>query len=67
VIAGLTHNQLQSSLRNALATFGAESTQYRQIKYMVDELAVKIALEKMDLSTSGNQHEQDQVMGGASA
>ncbi|PVI02078.1 hypothetical protein DM02DRAFT_613260 [Periconia macrospinosa] len=40
---------LQSSLRNALATFGPDSVQYRNIKSLVDEQAVKIALRDMNL------------------
>ncbi|XPS75143.1 hypothetical protein M3J07_007227 [Ascochyta lentis] len=43
---------LQSSLRNALATFGPNSTQYLNIKYMVDEYAAKFALENLSLSSS---------------
>ena len=42
--------QLQSSLRNALSTFGPNSTQYLMIKYMVDEYAAKLALENMSLT-----------------
>ncbi|KAF2691276.1 hypothetical protein K458DRAFT_426620 [Lentithecium fluviatile CBS 122367] len=41
---------LESSLRNALATFGPSSQQYRSIKYMVDEQAAKIALRKLSLN-----------------
>jgi hypothetical protein len=44
--------QLQSSLRNALSSFGPKSTQYLDIKYMVDEYAAKLALENMSLSLS---------------
>jgi hypothetical protein len=51
----LTHFQLQSSLRNALSTFGAQSPQYLAIKYMVDEHAAKLALEGLDISTSNEQ------------
>ncbi|EAT85383.1 hypothetical protein HBI56_136180 [Parastagonospora nodorum] len=43
---------LQSSLRNALATFGSTSSQYLNIKYMVDELATKIALDRLSLGPS---------------
>ncbi|KAH6614980.1 hypothetical protein C7974DRAFT_417191 [Boeremia exigua] len=46
---------LQSSLRNALATFGPGSSQYLTIKYMVDEYAAKLALENMSLSPSEGQ------------
>jgi hypothetical protein len=45
--------QLESSLRNTLATFGRSSKQYLDIKYMVDEIATKVALEKMSISSSG--------------
>ena len=51
----LTHSQLQSSLRNALATFGPNSTQYLMIKYMVDEHTAKLALERMSLSSTNEQ------------
>jgi hypothetical protein len=51
----LTRFQLQSSLRNALSTFGAQSPQYLAIKYMVDEHAAKLALEGLDISTSNEQ------------
>ncbi|KAF3043446.1 hypothetical protein E8E12_008122 [Didymella heteroderae] len=43
---------LQSSLRNALASFGPKSTQFLMIKYMIDEYEAKMALENMSLSTS---------------
>lgn len=52
VICCTNQDQLQSSLRNALATFGPTSTQYLNIKYMTDELAAKIALEKLSISSS---------------
>jgi hypothetical protein len=54
VISGRTVNstQLQSSLRNALATFGPNSTQYRNIKLMVDEYMAKIAMEGLSISSS---------------
>jgi hypothetical protein len=51
----LTRFQLQSSLRNALSTFGAQSPQYLAIKYMVDEHTAKLALEGLDISTSSGQ------------
>lgn len=41
--------QLQSSLRNALATFGPDSVQYREIKFMVDEYAAGLALGGLSL------------------
>lgn len=44
--------QLQSSLRNALASFGPDSKQYLMIKYMIDEYEAKLALEGMSLSMS---------------
>lgn len=47
----LTIVQLQSSLRNALASFGPTSSQYLMIKYMIDEYEAKVALEGMSLST----------------
>ncbi|KAF2833216.1 hypothetical protein CC86DRAFT_365169 [Ophiobolus disseminans] len=53
---------LQSSLRNALATFGPTSSQYLNIKYMTDELATKIALDKLSISPNGAQQDQDQKM-----
>ncbi|KAJ4407618.1 hypothetical protein N0V91_003887 [Didymella pomorum] len=43
---------LQSSLRNALASFGPGSKQYLMIKYMIDEYEAKLALQGMSLSTS---------------
>jgi hypothetical protein len=52
-------------LRNALATFGPSSSQYLSIKYMVDELAVKIALDSLSISNKETQQEQDQEMGNA--
>jgi hypothetical protein len=51
----LTPAQLQSSLRNALSTFGAQSPQYLSIKYMVDEHAAKLALEGLDISAAGGR------------
>ncbi|USP74208.1 hypothetical protein yc1106_01482 [Curvularia clavata] len=49
---------LQTSLRNALATFGAGSTQYRNIKLMVDEHMAKLAMEGLSL-TSGEAQKVD--------
>ncbi|KAF1364688.1 hypothetical protein EJ07DRAFT_97050 [Lizonia empirigonia] len=46
---------LQSSLRNALSTFGPKSTQYLNIKYMVDEYMAKLALENLSLSSPNEQ------------
>ncbi|KAK1915814.1 hypothetical protein P3342_003628 [Pyrenophora teres f. teres] len=43
---------LQSSLRNALATFGANSKQYRDIKLIVDEYMAKLAMEGLSISSS---------------
>ncbi|KAF2472115.1 uncharacterized protein BDR25DRAFT_302890 [Lindgomyces ingoldianus] len=37
-------NSLESSLRNALFTFGAESPQYHSIKFMVEEHISKTKL-----------------------
>jgi hypothetical protein len=48
----LTTAQLQTSLRNALATFGANSAQYRDIKLIVDEYAAKLAMEGLSISSS---------------
>ena len=48
-------SQLQSSLRNALATFGANSTQYRTIKLIVDEYEAKLAMEGLSISSSEPQ------------
>ena len=53
-------SQLQSSLRNALATFGADSTQYRNIKLMVDEYAAKLAMEGLSISWNDSKKEEDQ-------
>ncbi|KAF1915253.1 hypothetical protein BDU57DRAFT_451325 [Ampelomyces quisqualis] len=50
---------LQSSLRNALATFGPTSTQYLNIKYMVDELTTKIALDRLSLSSETRRQEDE--------
>jgi hypothetical protein len=57
--------QLQSSLRNALATFGSTSSQYLNIKYMVDELATKIALDKLSLSSGQATDNDGKDMSGA--
>ncbi|KAF1837223.1 hypothetical protein BDW02DRAFT_491770 [Decorospora gaudefroyi] len=46
---------LQSSLRNALATFGPDSTQYRGIKLMVDEYMAKLAMEGLSISSHESQ------------
>jgi hypothetical protein len=54
--------QLQSSLRNALATFGPTSSQYLYIKYMCDELETKLALDKFSISTSEVNGEVDEKM-----
>ncbi|KAF2447840.1 hypothetical protein P171DRAFT_518870 [Karstenula rhodostoma CBS 690.94] len=40
---------LQSSLRNTLATFGPTSPQYISIKYVVDEHMAKAALQSLSL------------------
>jgi hypothetical protein len=48
-------------LRNALATFGPSSTQYIDIKYMVDELAMKIAWDKLSLSLNDAQPEDQRM------
>ncbi|KAF1975057.1 hypothetical protein BU23DRAFT_530848 [Bimuria novae-zelandiae CBS 107.79] len=40
---------LQSSMRNALATFGPSSPQYLNIKYMVDEHMANAALRSLSL------------------
>lgn len=56
--------QLQSSLRNALATFGSQSPQYLSIKSIVDEQAVKVALRDMSLGSApknATQEENDDV------
>ena len=47
--------QLQASLRNARATFGESSTQYRDIKLIVDEYAAKLAMEGLSISSSERQ------------
>ncbi|KAH7385660.1 hypothetical protein BKA66DRAFT_416391 [Pyrenochaeta sp. MPI-SDFR-AT-0127] len=52
---------LQSSLRNALSTFGPDSTQYRNIKLMVDEHTAKLALENLSISSSGSQQQDEDV------
>jgi len=43
--------QLQSSLRNARATFGVTSAQYRDIKLIVDEYMAKLAMEGLSISS----------------
>ncbi|CAO2650432.1 Nn.00g017240.m01.CDS01 [Neocucurbitaria sp. VM-36] len=53
---------LQSSLRNALSTFGSNSPQYRNIKLMVDEHTAKLALESLSISSSEPQQQDDQKM-----
>ncbi|OAL50709.1 hypothetical protein IQ07DRAFT_587361 [Pyrenochaeta sp. DS3sAY3a] len=53
---------LQSSLRNALSTFGPESTQYRNIKLMVDEYAAKLALESLSISSDKSGQREDVEM-----
>jgi hypothetical protein len=50
--------QLESSLRNTLATFGPNSSQYLSIKYMVDGITIKVALEKMSISSSGGSKDE---------
>ncbi|KAH7095790.1 hypothetical protein FB567DRAFT_587088 [Paraphoma chrysanthemicola] len=55
---------LQSSMRNAHSTFGPTSPQYINIKAMVDELAMKIALDKLSLSANESPQE-DQKMSDA--
>ena len=47
--------QLHSSLRNALSTFGPNSVQYLNIKFMIDEYAAKLALENLSLSFSNSE------------
>ncbi|KAA8625028.1 hypothetical protein PtrSN002B_010942 [Pyrenophora tritici-repentis] len=49
---GTAESFLQSSLRNVLATFGANSKQYRDIKLMVDEYTAKLAMERLSISSS---------------
>ncbi|KAL5371282.1 hypothetical protein PMIN02_012866 [Paraphaeosphaeria minitans] len=52
--------QLQSSLRNALATFGPTSAQYASIKYVVDEHMAKAALQSLSLGPrEGNGQTMD--------
>ncbi|EMD91751.1 hypothetical protein COCC4DRAFT_160822 [Bipolaris maydis ATCC 48331] len=43
---------LQTSLRNALATFGPSSTQYRNIKLIVDEYAANLAMQGLSIGSS---------------
>ncbi|KAF9740880.1 hypothetical protein PMIN01_00419 [Paraphaeosphaeria minitans] len=51
---------LQSSLRNALATFGPTSAQYASIKYVVDEHMAKAALQSLSLGPrEGNGQTMD--------
>ncbi|OAG22207.1 hypothetical protein CC77DRAFT_1060101 [Alternaria alternata] len=52
---------LQSSLRNALATFGANSTQYRTIKLIVDEYEAKLAMEGLSISSSEPQENGEKM------
>ncbi|RMZ69114.1 hypothetical protein GMOD_00003033 [Pyrenophora seminiperda CCB06] len=46
---------LQSSLRNALATFGVDSKQYRDIKLVVDEYMAKLAMEGLSISSESRR------------
>ncbi|RYN28547.1 hypothetical protein AA0113_g6333 [Alternaria arborescens] len=55
---------LQSSLRNALATFGANSTQYRTIKLIVDEYEAKLAMEGLSISSSEPQENGEKMQTG---
>ncbi|KAB2101162.1 hypothetical protein AG0111_0g10394 [Alternaria gaisen] len=55
---------LQSSLRNALATFGANSTQYRTIKLIVDEYEAKLAMEGLSISSSKLQENGEKMQTG---
>ncbi|CAN9193958.1 unnamed protein product [Alternaria alternata] len=55
---------LQSSLRNALATFGANSTQYRTIKLIVDEYEAKLAMEGLSISSSEPQQNGEKMQTG---
>jgi hypothetical protein len=57
-------SQLQSSLRNALATFGANSTQYRTIKLIVDEYEAKLAMEGLSISSSEPQENGEKMQTG---
>jgi hypothetical protein len=57
LVRGTDSRQLQSSLRNALASFGPNSNQYLMIKYMIDEYEAKAALESMSLSTSNEMRQ----------
>jgi hypothetical protein len=54
-------SQLQSSLRNALATFGANSTQYRTIKLIVDEYEAKLAMEGLSISSNEPQENGEKM------
>ncbi|KAL5374503.1 hypothetical protein DPSP01_011866 [Paraphaeosphaeria sporulosa] len=49
---------LQSSLRNALATFGPSSAQYIGIKYVVDEHMAKAALQSLSLGPQQGEEVQ---------
>ncbi|KAF1840838.1 uncharacterized protein K460DRAFT_410239 [Cucurbitaria berberidis CBS 394.84] len=51
---------LQSSLRNALSTFGPNSSQYRNIQLMVDEHMAKTALANLTISSHGPRQQDDQ-------
>ncbi|CAN9109791.1 unnamed protein product [Alternaria alternata] len=55
---------LQSSLRNTLATFGAESTQYRNTKLMVDEYMTKLAMEGLSISSKEPQQDNPRMQRG---
>jgi hypothetical protein len=56
--------QLQSSMRNALATFGPASPQYIGIKYVVDEHMAKAALQGLSLESRKNDETKDQNVSG---
>ncbi|KAJ4986947.1 hypothetical protein SVAN01_07625 [Stagonosporopsis vannaccii] len=46
---------LQSSLRNALATFGPGSVQVREIRGLCEEYEARLRLEGLSLSCRGEQ------------
>ncbi|KAF2706613.1 hypothetical protein K504DRAFT_459010 [Pleomassaria siparia CBS 279.74] len=55
---------LQSSLRNALHTFGPTSVQYANISKTVDEHMAKTALQALTQKHDGSQTEEAKPWGG---
>jgi len=53
---------LQTSLRNALSTFGPDSVQYQTIKLMVDEHLANLALEGLSITSDSTSQAIDKTM-----